>query len=399
MPECKALVSDSPVILLSLDNHFGLLLIELSLLLLDGCLGLSLKHLLVLLTAFHDGFHGELFFFFFLNLFTRTSLNLINLNFASFFYILDERVGSTFTVLDRLEELELARSNGKVDVTARVKHMTGVSNKKHSSRVLVASGNQRVNGLKIQEVSRLVHNKQVRADVGKLCEDNTSFLSSGETLHTSLRHLSFHTCLLKVVLELTLLLLLRVFEAHPFKGSHFKVKLFCRVLSEVSKLKSFSNSDGSSRRLETSCKKLQESRLTSTVRSHDTHAGSSGNGAVGRLLEDLHIGSRITEGDILHVDERYFICRGFWVNSRKRGRIWEGEHISNSNLTSSVVLDPPLVHSDTTSGRSGRIRITVAANEAFAFLIFLLIIQSFALFEGLEVHLVVVDLLLLNKHD
>mmetsp|Transcript_12423 Transcript_12423/g.14710 ORF Transcript_12423/g.14710 Transcript_12423/m.14710 type:complete len:544 (-) Transcript_12423:754-2385(-) len=400
IPEGEAGLSYLPLFLLCLDDNLGLLLFFLSLLRSLLSLLSSSKSLLVLLTALHDSLHSELFLFLLLlNLLSGTSLDLIDAHLVALLNVLDEGVGSALAVRDAVEELELARGDREVNVSAGVKHVARVRYEEHSALVLVTSGNEGVHGLEVQEVGRLVHDKEVRAHVSQLCKDHTCLLSTGEALHTSVGHLARHSCLLQVMAELSLLLFLWVLVHHPFEWSHFQMKLLSGVLAEICKLESFSSGDGTSGRVQSPGQELEESGLTSTVRSHNTHTSLSGDGAVGGLLEDLHICALVAEGDILHVDQLDLVLRSVSLDSGEWGRIREGEHITDSNLVKGVVLNPLLVVCHAATNRSRWVRVTVASDEALPFLVLLLVVDSLALFERLEVHLVVVDLFLLDKHN
>mmetsp|Transcript_17180 Transcript_17180/g.24048 ORF Transcript_17180/g.24048 Transcript_17180/m.24048 type:complete len:476 (+) Transcript_17180:1800-3227(+) len=199
--------------------------------------------------------------------------------------------------------------------------------------------------------------------------------------------------------ELSLLLFLWVLVHHPFEWGHIQVELLCGVLPEVCELKSLSGSYSTCSGGQSSGKELQERGLTRTVGSHDTHTSLGGDGAVGSLLEDLHICTLIAEGDVLQIDQFDLVLRSVGLDSGERGRVGEGEHIAESDLVEGVVLDPLLVVGHAASYRSRRVRVAVASDESLPLLVLLLVVNLLALLERLEVHLVVVDLLLLDEHN
>mmetsp|Transcript_11553 Transcript_11553/g.22198 ORF Transcript_11553/g.22198 Transcript_11553/m.22198 type:complete len:699 (-) Transcript_11553:330-2426(-) len=404
-PEGKALVSDLPILLLrgnNLDNLLGgLSLLSLLLGLLLGVF-LGFEELLHPLTATHDSLLRELFnllLFIFSLLLTGSTLDTGDLDLSTILKLVDERVSGTLTGLDVLKELELSRSDGEVDVTTGVEHVTRVGHQKHSTGVLIARGDQRVNSLEVEEVGRLVHNEKVRAVEGQFGEDDTSLLSAGETLHTSVVHLVLHTRLLQVVTKLTLLLDLRELLAHVLERSHAEIELLRRVLSEVGQLEALGSSDRTLGRSEAASQQLQESRLTGTVRSHDTHASCRSNGTVSLLAEDEDIGSRVLELDVLHRDQRNFVSRSLGFNSREGSWIREREHVALGELASRVTLAPVAVHRNAATDRRGRIGVAVTRNELFTLRVHLLVLQSLLLLEGREVHFVRDKLKILDEQN
>mmetsp|Transcript_24730 Transcript_24730/g.34543 ORF Transcript_24730/g.34543 Transcript_24730/m.34543 type:complete len:217 (+) Transcript_24730:1035-1685(+) len=199
--------------------------------------------------------------------------------------------------------------------------------------------------------------------------------------------------------ELSLLLLLRELLAHVLEGSHRQVELLSGVLSEVSQLESLHGVHNTGSRSQATSKKLEESGFSSSIRSHNAHTSSSGDGAVGLLPEDEDVSSRVLEGDILHVDQGNVIRLSLWVDALEWCRIREGEHVALSKLPPGVGAAPCPILSHSFTHWSRWVRIPVAADELLAVAVLLSVLTSLLLLEGREIHFVVNELPVLDQDD
>jgi len=99
-------------------------------------------------------------------------------------HLLDKCIRRTLSNLEGIVELESTRDDRQVLSGALFEEISVVRNQQEGSLILVAGRNERIDGLQVKEIGRLVHNKQMRTNKGQLSEDDARSLGEGEALHT-----------------------------------------------------------------------------------------------------------------------------------------------------------------------------------------------------------------------
>jgi len=151
------------------------------------------------------------------------------------FHFLDEGVGRLLSGLEVVVEVEAAGHDRQELTGTFLQEISVVRDQEEGSLVLVASGDQRVDGLEIQEIGRLIENQKMGAFEGQLGEDDARSLGVRKALDSGVSDSTDDTGLSQMLAELADVVFGEGF-LHERHGGRLHVKLGGRVLAEVSEL-------------------------------------------------------------------------------------------------------------------------------------------------------------------
>ena len=310
----------------------------------------------------------------------------------------DERIGGTLGGAHVIELLEGTGDNGQEVLGAPLQEITIVSNSDQTTRELVGGGDKGIDGVKIQEIGRFVHDEEMRGVEGKLGEDDARTLRVGQVLDGSVGDGLTNGGPLKMGLQVTLVGL-REGSAHELDGGHVHLQLLGRVLTEVGELVVRVDGDLTLGGGELLGDELQEGGLTSTIGTHDTNTSTELDVVGDGLVEDVGEVLRVVgETDVLDLDEGDILLVNTGGALEGRGGL-EGELVLHQLATLGTGTLPLTV--SLPPGVGGRVGIDVAVplHVLLDHLLVVSVILDLALLELLEAAVVVLQLLVLDQHD
>jgi hypothetical protein len=315
---------------------------------------------------------------------------------------LDESVSRFLSGLKIVVEVETARDDRQELTSAFLQEISVVGNQKEGSLVLVASGDQRVDGLEVQKVGRFIEDKKMRAFKGEFSEDHTRSLRVRKALDSGISDSTDDSGLSQMLAELADVIFGEGF-LHEGHGSSFHIKLGGRVLAEVGELEVGVVGNSSGGGLQLVGQKLQESGFTSTIGSHNTDSSAQKDVEGDGLLEDVVAGGEIVrEGHILKVDEGDLVLRSSGIDTFRDGESdgrGEGELGLQSDQFLVIVISPSLLVQALTADLGAGVGVLVLLAELLDLFVLLLRFDFAFLFELIESAEIIFDLELVDHQD